>query len=195
MRTRAFTLIELLITASIVSIIGLALFSTLAGGINVYRHFAGRLRTEQDVLIALEKMKRDLSNAFYFSGIDFVGGRDRVSFAGMVNMKPGRISYYYDGLSRALVKKEEDYAAALSETGGAGGIVREQSSSIEDVKFSYFYFNPETKRYEWKNNWFQSKEEEENMPPLGVKAELTFKDKGEKLTLTRTVFLHAVSDE
>lgn len=194
---KAFTLVELLIAATIMAMIGLAILSTFAGGLKIYRRIQSYQDTQQDALISLEKMERDLRNALNFSKINFAGDAKKISFAGLIkivdsdgnqNTALGKISYYFDGVKDVLIKEEQDYPKAVSEKGQRRGN-RKELASIDEIKFSYFYFNSETNKCEWKESWGLDERLEEKKLPLGVKVELMLKSNGKDVKLDRTVFL------
>ena len=172
--------------------IAVAIFSTFASGLNVYKRVRSYAGTQTDVLLAFEKMERDLRNMFNFSGIDFVGDTKKIAFAGLVktvdtagNQKVslGRISYYLDDETGALVKEEQDYPQAVS------GIEAGQSNfkvlaPIEDINFNYYYFNSETEKQDKKGSWSAG-----NGIPTKVKIEITFTDDSKTVKMDRTVFI------
>jgi len=196
----AFTLIELLIVAAITAIIALAIFSVFAGGINIYRRVSEYKTAQQDLLISFEKMERDLRNALDYSKIDFVGDRNKVSFAAMVDAydrdkgrhrTPGRVSYYIDTVKRALIREEESYAAAASEKAFTGKGDARELMPAEEMSSRYLYYDKEAKKCDWKESWNLEKEEKEKDGkfPIGVEIGLTYKNDGKENKLTRTVFM------
>lgn len=187
-----FTLIELLVAVSIMAMIALAVFSALAGGLNVYRRLSSSVIGRTDVLLALEKMERDLRNAFPLSSIGFQGDASRMRVAGLVaqedtdggrTMFPGCITYCYDPLTRTINREAVDYAHAISgERAQEGGT--EILASVESVRFSYFLVNVAAQTYEWKTSW-----NGEDGMPLGVRIELDYRKGRQLVCMERTVFL------
>ena len=204
---RGFTLIEMLITTSILGIIAVAIFSTFASGLNIYKRVRAYSGVQVDVLFAFEKMERDLRNALNFSGIDFSGDTKEISFAGVIKITNakreqevslGRIFYYVDNTKGILVKEEQDYSHAVSEIRKGKGRSK-VLASMQGMNFSYYYFDSATKRYAWKDSWKLEKQKTEDKEqksedkkariPLGVKVEGTFKDGTKNIRLARTVFI------
>ena len=178
-----FTLLELLITSSIIVIIGLAIFSTFSMGIRAYKrmHYSGLVQA--DVLFSLEKLEKDLHNALNFSSIDFIGENKKVSFAGLIgpqaNSALARITYYFDTKNNSLVREENAYAGTVS---GSRAL-----ASIKDAFFTYCYLDPQTREYVWTDSW-----QSLNGIPGAVRAKITFKDDNDKdVEITRTVFVPA----
>ena len=160
-RNNGFTLIELLITTGIMGIVALAIFSTLAGGLNVYSHVKSYKGIQVDVLISLEKIERDLRSAFVFSQVDFMGEKHMMSFPALIktvdaggnqSISPGRITYYYDSIKDKLIREEQDYSLAILGKYKNRGM-RRVLTSAKDVKFSYFCYDASNETYEWVNLW------------------------------------------
>ena len=111
-----FTLVELLIAASLAAILGLAVVSTFATGFKAYNQLKNADLAQADILLSFQKMENDLKNTFHFSGIDFTGDKTRISFAGFIRGGSGigRITYYFDaGTGKSLIKTEQPYSDAL----------------------------------------------------------------------------------
>ena len=154
------TLVELLVTISILGIIALAFFSTFAIGMNAYARLRNDTTTRTDVLLSLEKMESSLRNIPAFSEIEFVGNSSRISFPGFIksndsenknDLSLGCVSYYFDDQTGALKKQEEDYTEAISLSGYQANNT-ECLANIENIEFTYYYFNSEPKSYDEKNS-------------------------------------------
>lgn len=192
-RSKGFTLIEILVTLSIMAIIAGAIFSTLAGGINVYKRVKTLTGERADILLSLEKLEEDLNNVFIMSGIGFTGDAKKVVFPKLISascLRPGedktplgKASYYFDDRSSALFKEEQGYARAVSKS-NESECAPERLASVKDLTFSYYYFDAETKGYEWRDSWSA-----ENSLPLGVKIEATFNVGLKSVKVKRIVFI------
>ena len=199
-RSGGFTLVELLVTAAILGIVALAVISSFASGLKVYERVESRTRTRPDILLSLEKMERDLRNTIPSSEIDFTGEKESVSFAALTaEGNLGRILYYLKGARDLLTREEQDYPRAVSKIKKGKGRVKELVS-VKDIDFSYYYRDPDTEEYKWKDTWKVEEEattddgrrttdEEEGRVPLGVKIKLTYKEGAEYVTLTRAVLI------
>jgi len=212
---RGFTLVELLITTAILGIVTLAIFSTFASGLNVYTRVRSYTGLQPDILFSLEKIERDLRGAFVFSKIDFRGEKKLISFPAIVNntgskkeevCSLGRVTYYYDGVKDILIREEQDYSKAIKGKYRKRG-KRTTLASLKNMEFSYFYYDTESKAYNWVNSWKMEKlddDEEETKDPekkglwtiddkilLGAKVEVEFRDGRSDRTLSRTVFFPA----
>ena len=195
-----FTLIEFLVAAAIMSIISLAVVAMFASGLRVYEKVQNYVGLRADVLIALEKIERDVRNVVSSSSIEFIGDHDDVSFAAITNEGGlGRIMYYVKGRYDVLTREEQAYArASASKIRKNKGDVT-KLVSVKDIDFSYYYYHSDMKEYKWKNKWDLHEDEdddvserkisEEERVPLGIKVELTFREGQRDITLTRTVLI------
>lgn len=205
---RGFTLIELLITVAIIAMMATAIVSAFAGGLRVYKRVQNHAGIWEDVLLSLEKMERDLRNVMDFSQINFDGGKDKISFAGLIktidaegkqSTSLGRIYYYFDDLNDTLVREEQGYSEAVSKKIRKKKGIAKNLVSVEGIKFKYCYFDEDSMECAWKDTWELKEDEEEEATettiekeeriPLGVKIEVEFKDEGRTVKADRTVFI------
>lgn len=201
---KGFTLVEVLVAASILGMVALAVMAAFGAGMRAFdrvRSFGGE---QADVLLALEGMERDLHNAFYLSNIKFQGGSDKISFAGLAKKLEkdeqgeekesiflAEKSYYFDTQKKTLIREEKDYPEAVSAS--SGGETSEVVAHIEKLAFHYYFYKNEVKgdkeniTYGWQDSW----SDQEEAIPKGVKIEITFKEGDRDVAFVRTVFLPA----
>lgn len=197
---KGFTLIELMVSASILGMIGLAVLTTFGSGLHVYERVQAYGGLQADILLSLEEMERDLTNAFPFSGMGFEGEAQKITFPAVIEVMEtveneetfvssvGQISYYLSESDeqKVLMRDEWDYSqAGLKDKSG-----NEQSgffAYVKDIEFSYYFFDETAQEYDWADSW----DEEENFP-TAVKIGLTYEDRGQDIELVRTVFIPAV---
>lgn len=172
---RSFTLLELVITSSILMLIMLGLYVSFNAGIFAYRHIEGVLDTAQTALKTLEHINSDLRNSFAYSTDEpkFTGSKNEISFLTLVD------TFRED-------KKAQDYAFVLYklEENNLLRLCRRNQESlndkieispkilapnVEEIVFSYGYFNPEKQTLEWKDA--------PDIFPVAVKVSLTIKNK------------------
>ena len=216
-RDKGFTLIEMMLVAGILAVIGLTIASTFAGGLNIFYRMENYTNTRADIMISMEKLERDIRNAFYYTGIDFIGESKKLTFPGIIkrrgpNDRPeesvGSISYYRDDSKkiRTISREEKKYSIAVKNKDAPKGVVT-ALSPIEDTRFKYFSYDPEAESYSWVDMWDKSEERQareeegkaktgkillEDAPediPLGVKVEISYKDGGKATTLERIIFI------
>ena len=193
-----FTLIELLISIAIISLIGIAVYSTFANGINIWRRANENRAYERNMRLVSEKLARELRNSFKFSKIAFEGTEDSIMFPGLILVKGdcdegkseghyevGRIAYFYDEERGAFCKEEKTYPEVFNEEEiGEGEVLIPRLCGLE---FRYCYLDNATGTYKWKDNW---KKEEQDSIPQAVKIRLVFEKKsGESSEFTRTIFI------
>jgi type II secretory pathway pseudopilin PulG len=216
-KSGGFTLIELMLVAAMMGAIGLTIVATFAGGLKIFNRMENYTATRAEVLLAAEKMERDLRNTFPLKGIDFIGDAEKMTFPAIlktalseeqIKESPGSVSYYRGGQEdgSALFREEKTYTQALKREGSARGSIMDLVP-VEDVNFQYFSYDPDAKAYSWVDAWDKSESEEdedevvkatkntdtleerpENLP-LGVKLKMSYRDGGKTLTLERTVFI------
>jgi prepilin-type N-terminal cleavage/methylation domain-containing protein len=210
---KGFTLVELMIAASILGMIALAILSSFDAGLRAFAHVQSFGGTQVEALLAIDRIERDLRNTFRLSGINFDGGAKEISFPAVVRrldeednerVSLGRITYRFDSSQKALIVKEEDYSLAIA---GGGGEAIEDSAQpkvprseqtapeilafIEDLHFDYYFYrkgtegDKETVDYGWKASWAGK----DDGFPRGVKVEVVFKNGQEERSLARTVFI------
>jgi len=211
-----FTLVELIVVAAILCIIGLVIMSTFSGGLNVYYRMRGYSTVKADVLLVLEKMDRDIRNTFAFKDIDFVGTSKKMTFPALIRshgakdtpyMSVGSVSYFIDDRSnnKKLAREEKDYHASSMKKEAAKGAVT-GIAAIEDLNFEYYSYDPVNKAYSWESSWDKTEEKKElkekkalkpaallkDRPeeiPLGVKVEISYNDGGRTHMLNRAIFI------
>jgi len=147
---KGMTFIEILIVASLISLISMALYNVLSNGIRVWER-SRRMVIEEDVAIFFDKLSQDLRNTFYHSKIPFDGNEFRFSFPTMVRTPAnagrghsggedihqiGRVEYYYDTIEDKIYKRQANYGQAINERFGQPRLLL---SSVEKFRFRYVY--------------------------------------------------------
>ncbi|MEI9476840.1 MAG: type II secretion system protein [Deltaproteobacteria bacterium] len=216
-KIKGFTLLEMMMVAVMLGIVGLTIVTTFAGGLKIFHRMESYTAAKADVLLAMETIERDLRNTFSYKGIDFIGDAKRMAFPAILKTSSskgpaggslGSVSYFRDDGSnaRALSRQEKTYAQAVkkesSEHGDTTALV-----PIEDIDLQYFSYDPEAETYSWGSVWDKSEAREEQEKegkvakgvialedrpedlPLGVKIKISYTDGDKTLTLNRTVFI------
>ena len=177
-RSKAFTLIEVLLVSSLVAILGLATFHSFGNGLKLWGR-AERLNREAEVAIFLDKMAEDLRSTVMASNIAFKGSFTQISFPAIVltssDMKSSRageglvdeigaVQYHFDFDKHIISRRQADYGQALK-----GRWPKEEAvvaTGIDDIRFNYEIASPKG---------FLLKSEVEGIP-LGVIVEIHFSD-------------------
>lgn len=177
------TLIELLITLTILSVISLAIYASLNSGLKIWKRINQQMAHE-DLDIFFDRFGHDLRNCARFTGLTFTGTQERVEFPTTLPSPRlggdviGRVSYAYDPQSKTLIRVQQDFSQIYS---------GEESSKIQpvpdlgSVKFRYYVYDKQTKEYSWREDFW-----EEDFP-LAVRIELESGDGPQAQSFTRTV--------
>jgi len=151
-RREAFTLTEILLVVSLISIISLALYKSLSNGIRVWERNL-QYKQDEDLYIALDKFSYDLRNTAVYTAIPFDGDQDKLAFASVVQVPAGSlnpdgsmgnveqigmIEYAYDRVHNALVRRQAGYGQAVQKRLGNKRVL---VGSIVGMKFSYYYLS------------------------------------------------------
>lgn len=203
MNNKGFTIIELLLAATIMSMISLAVVSTLGTGLRAFDRVQSFGGFHADVLVFLEGVEHDLRNTFAFSPIKFQGNSRSMSFAAVGTKldEDGNEftvleerSYDFDSSQKALISKEEDLAPTVS-SAVEESVRTQRITPIKTVEFQYYSYSKAIENGEEKieSGWQGTWTDEENIPK-GVKIIVTFDDGGEEVSLARTVFIPTGGD-
>lgn len=145
-----FTFIEVLLVASLFSLIGVALYSTFSSALKIWDR-SQRVVMEEDVTLFFDRIGEDLRNTFYHSRIHFLGKETRMSFATTVSTvadphssrreeelidQIGRVEYYFDLTDKGLYRRQANYAQALREQYQEPRLM---VAGIRDLKFRYYF--------------------------------------------------------
>lgn len=193
-----FTLVELLVSVTIVSFVGIAVYSALANGIAVWRRVNKDSSFTQNVRLTSEKMARELRNALQFSNIAFEGTEASIKFCALLlttsgeggdeaesHYELGRVTYFYNEGENALCKQQLLYPLIYQEQGES-----DQSkiliSNLKELEFSYCYLDSTTGTYQWKKDW---KKQEQDIIPQAVKIKMTFPEDIQQKEFEQTIFI------
>jgi len=187
---KGFTLLELLITTSLIALMGLAIYSAFARGVTVWQRGNKTDVAEQEVRFVLENLAKELRNSFKFSGIEFEGTKNVISFPIYVNTagiaqdpkwEVGRISYFYGSSKKSFFRMEASYIDLFQDDLPKA---KEILSQVNDLEISYYFFDIIGKTYNWKDSWT----DKENFP-LGVKIKLLAGTGKDEKEFIKTVYL------
>ena len=188
-RAGGFTLLELLLVTSLLALIGLAIFSTFSRGLAVWQRGSQNNTAELKARFALEKFGQEFRNSFKFSGLEFSGARDQITFPTIVNSsgiaeKPrwqvGRVSYFFDSGKNSVFRRGENYVDTFQ---SGRPPAEEVIPRVKDFQISYYYYDYLSGIYKWMDFISDS-----DRWPSGVKIEFTLAGEKEK-TIVKTVYL------
>ncbi len=179
-RNSGFTLIELLITSVVISVIALAAYSGLSAGIRIWQRINQKSEYE-DLAFFLDRFGGDLRSCFKFSGIDFSGAKDRVSFACLLNSPRlrkttvGELNYIYEAGEGKLLRREMDYSHIYSQD---EGLIKEALTGVKSLEFRFYVYDEDQKKYFWLEEF------DRDDLPLAVRVELELNGGWEKVVRT-----------
>lgn len=184
---------ELLVVIAIMGLIVLAVLSTLRGGMRLHERLKAGSNQQREVLLAMEAMEKRIRNACPFAIIGFNGDEYHLSFPFLLTI-PGqtnvsetaicRAVYEYDSNLKSLTETTTRILPGNNDLRQNRAIVPHELARLDELKFSYGYWNAKTQVCEWKNAWLVS----EGMP-LGVKLTISLRNGGSQTSLERTVWI------
>ena len=177
------TLIELLVTMSILSVISMAIYASLNSGLKVWKR-TNQPMAHEDLDVFFDRFGHDLRNCARFTGFSFIGTRERVEFPTIVSNPRwvgdviGRVSYTYDPQAKTLTRIQQDYSQIYS---GEESSKAQPVPDLDSVKFRYYVYDKETKEYSWRDDFL------EGDLPAAVRIELELGNGPQAQSFTRTV--------
>ena len=160
-RPGGFSLLELMLTASLVPLVSFVIFTNISSGMRLW-HALNQTVYEEDLNLFHQKVASDFNRMFKFSMIPFTGEPARVSFAASIEAPAalggdrgiGRVSLFYDDSQKLLVKQEANLAEIAKDVPGRSQILMQHVSSFE---VQYFSFDILQNDYGWVEDWDPSK--------------------------------------
>ena len=116
-KSRAFSLVELLIAVSIFSVVSLAIYSTFSSGAAVLRRVKNVDLVQQKILLKIENFSRQLRQQPESTKLLFSGEIDRLSFPAHVDYFPCRLTYYFDRRSKTLKQVVDKLSDIIDDEG------------------------------------------------------------------------------
>lgn len=194
-KKNSYTLIEMLLVVSILSMMGLALFHALSSGLNIWER-SRRFVIEEDIAIFFDKIGQDLRNSFFYSKMPFAGKSTLLRFPTRLKFPRaqdeelqeglGEVEYYFDSTRKSLLRRQLSYGQALYRDGtgqalrGDAGKERIMLRSVESVHFVYYFLE---------GNEVVSKKEIEDAMPRAVAIAVEFQDGQRKRSLHKLINL------
>ena len=160
-KTSGFSLLELLLAASLVPLISFVIFSNISSGLRLWRALNESV-LEEDPVLFRQKVGADFDRAFFFSPIPFSGETERVAFASTVDSPPelggelgiGQVSIFFDASKKVLVKQEANWSDLYKEAPGRTRILLQ---GVHSFHIQYFSFDALEDAYLWMDEWDPTK--------------------------------------
>lgn len=183
-------------TVSIFAVAGLAVYTTFNSGMKVWRKAKDLSQKSRGQSLKIEKMKRELRQAFIFrkEEIAFSGTKVKISLAAIIDSKINRLTYAFDPGQEAILRNTEELADILASQEGQGGLGDSPAyggvaggmeadapyiSGVKEFSLAYFYLDPQKQAYAWKDDW------QEDYLPTAMRLNIGFEDE----KYSETVFI------
>jgi len=181
-----FTLLEVLITATLFVVVGMAVYATINNGIKIW-HRLNKTYIEEDINIFFQKASADLRNSFIYKGIDFSGREDSLRFATLVTSVssipglrtgPGEVIYYFNPKERKVIKEKRNLSDIYKQR---RGFTQELLKDVESFRLEYYYYDCLSKEFFWIDEWA------EEYLPLAVRIHLELIHEESPYEFTKTI--------
>jgi prepilin-type N-terminal cleavage/methylation domain-containing protein len=183
---KSFTLIELLIAVTIITVILLSIYSAFNTGVLSYKKIDASFDVSQEARVIFNRLEIDLKNSFPYKkdASLFKGANQHLDFFTVLDIYDKdtayteicRIKYQFD----AGTLKRMAFVAntAIDENGNPQ--VEELSANIKSIDFQYASDDKTGKEaFIWQATWPQD-DTQQNQMPIAVKIKLTIIDRNEK---------------
>lgn len=170
---RAFSLVELLIVCSMITLVMGTTTAVIAGGFRVWERLRTHGDVAQQVMVGLAKVRKDIRSATRFAQLPFEGKYDQFSVTGRVPIQGAdmdeiaRITYKMDDSAHVLCRSvipPRDPAPARRR--GCSAVL----SGVKRLRFNYLGEDPESGTIRWLTRWSSAE------PPMAVRMELQLQE-------------------
>lgn len=189
----AFTLMELLVVIAIMGMIIVVVLATLRGELRLYERLKAGSNQQLEVMLAMEAMEKRIRNACPFAIIGFNGSENRFSFPSLLTIPAQtntleaalcQVAFEYNSSSSALTENITWVHPEFAASGSARRSAPVELARLDDLKFSYGYWNANAQACEWKKSW----RAREGIP-LGVKLTISMRNGNNKTSVGRTIWI------
>jgi type II secretory pathway component PulJ len=183
---KSFTLVELLIAVTMISVILLSLYSAFNTGILSYKKIDASFDAYQEARAIFNRIEIDLKNSFpYKKDVSlFNGTSEHLEFFTVLDIynkdkidtQICRIKYQFD----TNTLKRTAYVAEAAIDNTTEPVPEELSAAVKSINFEYAGIDSSGKEaFTWQANWPQDNTQGNEMP-LAVKAKITLVGRNEK---------------
>jgi len=169
---RAFTLVELLITATIFAVVSIAVYATFNSGMTVWRRAKDTNAQDRQFLLKIEKLSRELRQSFNYNDIVFSASKNKIQFPSVIDSDICRIIYSFDENKKILFRSADKFVDILAaDKKELEPKFSPYLTGIDNLSLSYLILDLQKKAYIWQDDWKQ------NYLPIAIKLSITVKDK------------------
>ena len=170
--TSGFTLVEILIVSTIVSILAAGLGSSFVSGMRLWGRASQQDMVRFNAWLTLETMARELRQNAKLSLAPFEGDARELTFPSVVNGAIVKVTYIYEGYEKRIKREEVGFEDLVEETLEPETKTRVVFSPALEMTIEYATFDPtqldelgELKGYEWADSW----ENDEGAIPAAIR--------------------------
>jgi prepilin-type N-terminal cleavage/methylation domain-containing protein len=185
MKRRGFTLVEVIITATIVAVVAAAIASLFSSGVNLWNRAKQASVYQDSVVLDLEGVCRQLRQVVSSRRVAFRGTGSAVTFMVAGDDGLSECRYEFDPLRKALLHKERTLAQVIDDKQS----MLEMRPVIQEVStlvFSYGSIDAKSREWKWESSWASEKS-----IPLALRIKVTKNGQ----SLEKTVFIPAAAKE
>lgn len=188
-KTAAFTLVEILLSISLIAVLGLVVYACLNGGLRIWQR-ANTSYVGEDVNIFFEKLAGDIRNSFPYKDIEFIGTAEGFQCPTIITTSSrapglqhgvGEVSYAYDQEAATIIRSKRNLSMIFKEKAAQP---QEMIGKVSAASFQYYYYDPRAKEYFWVNAW-----PEDSGIPLAVAAKLDITYAKKTYKFSKVVFI------
>ena len=183
MTRRAFTLIELIIAAAILSVVMVSVYSAFSVGIKAWRT-GSEGQDLRKTRIALLKIQKELRSSFFFSKAPFKGGSSEIIFPIAVTEKDTKkihiVTYSISEDKKYIIRKQRLFTENSQAEEEA---VEKRIFSARSIAFQYMYRLDNPEGIDWEGDWPETRQ----AVPSAVKISFEL-DNGNEL-YNKTIFI------
>jgi prepilin-type N-terminal cleavage/methylation domain-containing protein len=184
---RGFTLLELLVGCGIIAVLVTSIVAAFAGGIRVWERARAMGGAPQAMTLCLERMERDLRNAFDSRDIPFRGEETSVTFPGLIRVTSKEGSTYERLATVRYAASEAQRVLARTAWAFPDPEPRDDQGTdavaAEETRFAYSSGRENGARV-WEGTWL-----DKTNRPQGVRVSLIMRTGGQRVEVQRTIVL------
>ena len=185
-RGAGFTLIEILIVATITAILAAGLGSSFLSGMKLWGRAKGQDMTRFNAWLALDVMAKELRQSVKVPFAKFKGDAHQLTFPAVLGNTIVKITYTYDGYEKRLRREEVGFQDLVEGTLEPQTKTRVLLALAQELTIEFATFDPtlqetgKPKGYQWTDAWDED---------TGVPAAIRLTVKMRNATLTKTILL------
>ncbi|MDO8661747.1 MAG: prepilin-type N-terminal cleavage/methylation domain-containing protein [Candidatus Omnitrophota bacterium] len=180
---KAFSLVELLIALSIFAVVSIAIYSTFNSGFKVLHKVKDIDLAQQSFIFKVERLAKELRQATHLRKLLLTGAKTSVSFGGIVDDQPSRVTYYFDKSSQNFIRQADHLADIITDEKKIDPELKSKGAvflkKVNEIKFAYLYRDLKKNIYAWAEEW------KEDFLPLAIQVTIST----DKQNYVTTIFL------